>query len=111
MFYISTFLIVVLSSTLVYAESLPMYQTLTDDIPQVGVQSEVYLGDAMVKKRVGQYEDCIIPDFSGSVTDMLGRKYVIKAHIPACLSRCCGRRDRCRSTSQFGEICYSRMMV
>jgi len=77
-------LIGLLFSGLVYSESPPMYQILTDDVPKIGVQSEVYLGDPMVRQRVGQYKDCIIPNFSDTSTSMLGSSFEIRANVPAC---------------------------
>lgn len=62
-----------------------MYQQITDNKPDVGVSSTVYLGDRMLEQRRGRWQECIIPKFSSNKT-MLGTSFIVKAGEPICKS-------------------------
>ena len=41
---------------------------VTDNVPEVGANNEVYLGDRMLVQRTGEWRECIIPknDYEGN---------------------------------------------
>ena len=43
------------------AQEVPMYESITYNVPKIGVTTEVYLGDQMLEQRTGDYRECIIP--------------------------------------------------
>lgn len=62
-----------------------MYQEITDNKPEIGISTTVYLGDRMLQQRRGQYQECIIPKFSSEAKDLLGvNHFVVKANEPIC---------------------------
>ena len=48
------------------AQEVPLYETITDNVPKIGITTEVYLGDRMLEQRTGEYRECIIPKQSYS---------------------------------------------
>lgn len=62
-----------------------MYQEITDNKPEVGVSTIVYLGDKMLEQRRGSYRDCIVPKFDNRQSASLGMGWVtVKSGIPIC---------------------------
>ena len=62
-----------------------MYQEITDNKPEVGVSTTVYLGDRMLEQRRGSYRDCIVPKFDNRQSVNLGMGWVtVKAGAPVC---------------------------
>ena len=57
---------------------------VTDNIPKVGTETEVYMGDRMVEQRSGNFINCIIPNFSVEEKAIGGNIYVIKKNVPMC---------------------------
>ena len=55
------FLLLSCLSTVGITEDVPLYETITDNVPKIGVTTEVYLGDRMLEQRTGNYRECIIP--------------------------------------------------
>ena len=51
------------------AQEVPLYESITDNVPKIGVTTEVYLGDRMLEQRTGDYRECIIPKRTLKVTD------------------------------------------
>jgi hypothetical protein len=58
-----------------------MYQEITDNKPDVGVRTTVYLGDRMLEQRRGQWQECVIPKFEHRKGGIL-----VKANAPICKS-------------------------
>jgi hypothetical protein len=64
-----------------------MYQEITDNKPDVGVSTSVYMGDRMMEQRRGQYQECIVPKFDSTKSVNLGAaKVFVKKGIPLCKS-------------------------
>ena len=67
-----------------WAEEVPMYETITDNVPKIGITAEVYLGDQMLEQRTGDYRECITPkndiflDVRGMVYHFLSKKGLCK---------------------------------
>lgn len=84
-----SFLVVVLTSTVsspaIFARDVVMYQQVTDNKPDIGINTTVYLGDRMLQQRRGQYQECIVPKFDYQKSMNLGMgKFVVKAGQPIC---------------------------
>jgi hypothetical protein len=60
-----------------------MYQEITDNKPEVGVSTTVYLGDRMLEQRHGQYQECIVPKFTAQ-KKMLMDRFTVKLNEPLC---------------------------
>lgn len=74
-----------MSGVTAQAAEKAMYQELTDNKPDMGVSTTVYLGDRMLEQRRGQYQECIIPKFSSDSKDFIGiNHFIIKANEPLC---------------------------
>ena len=74
-----------LSGAMANAAEKQMYTEMTDNKPEVGVSTTVYLGDRMLTQRAGQYKDCIVPKFGVSKSQNLGMgNFVIKQGEPLC---------------------------
>lgn len=68
-----------------FAGERVMYQDVTDNKPEVGISTTVYLGDRMLQQRRGQYQECIIPKFSSDKKDFIGvNHFIVKANEPIC---------------------------
>lgn len=61
-----------------------MYQEITDNKPDVGVSTTVYLGDRMLEQRQGQWQECIIPKFTEEKSFGFGTRGIIKSGQPIC---------------------------
>jgi len=64
------------------AQEVPMYESTTDNVPKIGVSTEVYLGDRMLIQREGEYRECIIPKYTYEKT--VNSLWRIKAKQPLC---------------------------
>jgi hypothetical protein len=73
------------SGSSAHAAEKVMYQEITDNKPEVGVSTTVYLGDRMLEQRKGSYKDCVIPKFA-SDKSMFGAHFIIKQGEPLCRS-------------------------
>ncbi len=72
-------------STISLARDIVMYQQITDNKPDIGVSTTVYLGDRMLQQRRGQYQECIVPKFDYQKSMYLGiGTFVVKAGQPIC---------------------------
>jgi len=72
------------ASDTVYAGEKLMYQEVTDNKPDVGVSTTVYLGDRMLEQRHGQYKECIVPNFSHDAKKIGGWLLTIRQGEPIC---------------------------
>ena len=62
-----------------------MYQNITDNKPDIGVSTTVYLGDRMLEQRRGQWQECIIPKFDRAESLNLGLAMTfVKKGVPLC---------------------------
>ena len=66
------------------AQEVPLYETITDNVPKIDVTTEVYLGDRMLEQRTGDYRECIIPKHRFELNWAGGQVYTIKANNPLC---------------------------
>jgi hypothetical protein len=74
-----------LAGVAAHAAEKVMYQVITDNKPDVGLSTTVYLGDRMLEQRLGQYQECIVPKFSEEKKVALGMgAVIIKAGEPLC---------------------------
>ena len=74
-----------LAGVAAHAADKVMYQEITDNKPEVGVSTTVYLGDRMLEQRRGEFKDCLVPKFSVNKTQNLGMaRFVIKQGEPLC---------------------------
>ncbi len=82
------YLAVLASSTSSSAESareIVMYQQVTDNKPDIGISTTVYLGDRMLQQRRGQYQECVVPKFDYQKSMNLGMgKFIVKYGQPIC---------------------------
>ena len=67
-----------------YAGERVMYQEITDNKPDVGVSTTVYLGDRMLEQRRGQYQECVVPKFDSAEKYMGMGLFIIKSGEPLC---------------------------
>ncbi len=68
-----------------YAQGVVMYQQVTDNKPDVGVSTTVYLGDRMLQQRHGQYQECIVPKFDLQKSMNLGMaRFIVQSGKPIC---------------------------
>jgi hypothetical protein len=64
-----------------------MYQNITDNKPDIGISTTVYLGDRMLEQRRGQWQECIIPKFERSENVNFGFAMTfVKKGVPLCKS-------------------------
>ena len=61
-----------------------LYQEITDNKPDVGVSTTVYLGDRILEQRRGQWRDCIVPKFSHTGNLLGGWVLTIQSGEPIC---------------------------
>jgi hypothetical protein len=79
-------LFMLVSGTAAHAGEKVMYQEITDNKPEVGISTTVYLGDRMLEQRRGQYQECIIPKFDSAEKYMGMGLFIIKSGEPLCKS-------------------------
>ena len=68
----------------VTAQEVPLYEQITNNVPQIGVKNEVYLGDRMLIQRTGEYRECLLPKANYEHTMLVGWKFYVKANAPIC---------------------------
>jgi len=66
------------------AEERILYKEITDNIPSLNKETEVYLGDRMLVQRHGSWRECITPKESYTKKKMGGWIYQLKAGQPIC---------------------------
>ena len=67
------------------AQEVPLYETITDNVPKIGITTEVYLGDRMLEQRTGDYRECIIPSYQYErAVSMRKMGVLVKANQPIC---------------------------
>ena len=76
--------ILLVSGSVVHAGEKVMYQDIADNKPDVGVSTTVYLGDIMLEQRQGQYQECLVPNFSSAEKYMGMGLFIIKSGEPLC---------------------------
>lgn len=74
------------SGSAAYAAEKVMYKVISDNKPDVGVSTTVYLGDRMLEQRHGQYQECLVPNFNSSQKYMGMGLFIIKSGEPLCKS-------------------------
>ena len=78
-------LIFCLCTTSIYAQEVPMYKEITNNVPEVGEKKEVYLGDRMLIQRTGEWKECIVPKDSFKIPVFAGgAEMFLKANQPLC---------------------------
>jgi hypothetical protein len=73
------------SGSVAHAGEKVMYQEITDNKPDVGVSTTVYLGDRMLEQRHGRWQECLIPKFESNKTT-IGTVFIVKSGEPICKS-------------------------
>ncbi len=76
-------LFALLFSIHIFSESKPLYQNLIDNIPELGKESTVYLGDRMLTQRQGQFKECFVPK-RNFVADSKGTGFEFLSNKPVC---------------------------
>jgi hypothetical protein len=85
-----------------------MYQEITDNKPDVGVSTTVYLGDKMLQQRRGQWQECVVPNFN-SEKSLIGFNFVVKSGEPICLTSIKSNRYISSYTNVFqGPYTYNK---
>lgn len=56
----------------------------SENIPPVGKETQVYMGDRMVEQRSGKFTYCFVPKFNYEKAGPNGYTYIIKKDIPLC---------------------------
>jgi hypothetical protein len=67
----------------IQAQEKPLYETVSDNIPKIGDEVSLYMGDQMMIQRSGQYKECFIPDTNLKI-GWRGENYEFKANEPVC---------------------------
>ena len=82
------------------------------NLPIIGKETEVYMGDRMVEQRTGKFINCLIPHFSAEQKGVGGNIYVIKEGIPMCEEEANSKIyippyvNALEGTSWLGELTY-----
>ena len=58
--------------------------TERENIPPIGKETEVFMGDRMVEQRTGKFSYCIVPKFNAQKDGPNNYVYLIKKDIPLC---------------------------
>lgn len=61
-----------------------LYVPLSDDLPKIDTEDQVYMGDRMLQQRSGKYVECLVPLFDESAKKFGGWTLIIKANVPIC---------------------------
>ena len=61
-----------------------VYASERENIPPIGKETEVYMGDRMVEQRTGKFTYCIVPNFNAQKDGPNNYVYLIKKDIPLC---------------------------
>lgn len=78
---IISFLFLLFCSSFVFSNTL--YEETVYNKPDVGIESEVYLGDRMLIQQVGEWKSCITP-LRTYTKNSMGWSYIYKAGEPLC---------------------------
>ena len=58
---------------------------VSENLPPVGKETQVYMGDRMVEQRSGAFIECLIPNFNvEQKAEYAGNIYIIKKDVPMC---------------------------
>ena len=73
-----------------------------ENIPPIGKETEVYMGDRMVEQRTGKFSYCIVPKFSAQKDGPNNYIYLIKKDIPLCEQEICTRKFKSKKGENSG---------
>ena len=76
--------IIILLNFLFISFSLHANSSLTDHLPPLNTENEVFMGDKMVEQRTGYFLECIVPNFDVNHEDKIGQRKIIKIDVPMC---------------------------
>jgi len=65
------------------AQDVPLYEQVTSNVPVVGENKEVYLGDRMLIQREGEYRECIVPKRTIE-SNAMRQQWTLKSKQPLC---------------------------
>lgn len=68
------------SGSAAYAAEKVMYQEITDNKPEVGVSTTVYLGDRMLEQRRGKWIECLNRNFELGGIAASYERYLLEKH-------------------------------
>ena len=71
-------------SSVVASQERVLYKTITDNVPTLNTETEVYLGDRMLIQRSGSYRDCVTPKQRYTLKKLGGWRYEFKGGEPLC---------------------------
>jgi hypothetical protein len=71
-------------SSVVDSQERVLYKTITDNIPTLNTETEVYLGDRMLIQRKGSYRNCVTPKETYTVNKAGGWRYEFIGDKPLC---------------------------
>jgi len=86
MFFIKTSVIafLILFSSIIGAVEKTLYKEISDNVPALNEEAEVFLGDRMLVQRTGSWRECITPKESYIKKRIGGWVYELKADEPIC---------------------------
>ena len=61
-----------------------LYKDISLDLPKVGADAEVYMGDQLLKQRSGRFVECIVPNFEVEAKKLGGWTLLVKQGVPVC---------------------------
>jgi hypothetical protein len=61
----------------------PLYVEVDASVPDIGIETEVFMGDAMLQQKVGSFRECFVPKESYQASSF-GFQIVIEGGEPAC---------------------------
>mgnify|MGYP006095050667 CR=1 FL=1 len=67
----------------VEAQEKSLYTNLNDNIPEIGKEVSIFLGDQMMVQRNGEYKECFIPKTSLKISSR-GERFELIANKPVC---------------------------
>ena len=70
--------IIILLNFLFISFSLHANSSITDHLPALNTENEVFMGDKMVEQRTGYFLECIVPNFDVNYVDAIGSIIIIK---------------------------------
>ena len=80
---------------IVAAEEKELYATVTDNVPEVRQETEVYLGDRMLSQRTGQWKECITPVDDIQRKAAMGQALIVhKGGEPICKKNAGSKKER-----------------
>jgi len=81
---ILTLFVLLFSSSVLAEDEIQLYVSVTDNLPPVNIENEVYMGDKMVEQRTGMFLECLVPKFSDSDKKLGGMILKIDEEKPLC---------------------------